>query len=177
VWRVASDTESMTAFDMAAASLETQRPFLCSVPTAPGPISGLAWKVPASGQSAALIVGHSNNAGLRLFQLSDFAESQQPQARQARASLLATHDIASCKAELWTASSAVRLSLQTLDLEADESSGPVLYQMAFQRSSSLLLLAHSRRKSLIALHIQGSTACQPSNHRLCLSQCSSEDQC
>ena len=84
MWEVASGTDSMTAFDMAAAAVEMQRPFLCNVPTAPGPISGLAWKIPASGRSAVLIVGHSNNAGLRLFHLSDLAGSQQIKARQAR---------------------------------------------------------------------------------------------
>ncbi len=44
---------------------------------------------------------------------------------------------------------------QTVDLDKGNGGYPLFFQMALQQSSSLLLLADSRRTSLLALHIRG----------------------
>lgn len=45
--------------------------------------------------------------------------------------------------------------MQTLRIEADTESSPGVYHMAVQPATGLLLLAHSRRKSVLALHLTG----------------------
>ena len=163
----AARTKGAADIDAVAAMLEGsgQRPFFFSLTTAPGPISGLVWKNSASGfGTSTLVVGHSNNAGLRLFRLSGYKEAPLPkQPQQARHWTLSYHASDMCKAAHGARGDADSCSpgMQTLELEANEGSGPAFYQMALQQSSSLLLLAHSRRKSLVVLHIRGLTAQSP----------------
>ena len=50
---------------------------------------------------------------------------------------------------------------QTVDLGKGNGGIPLYFQMALQQSSSLLLLADSRRPSLLALHIRGVMTSSP----------------
>ena len=82
IWKVMQgDDDEAAAFQVMATNLEQQQPYLHSLAPAQGPISGLAWMQPSSGSAAALVVGHSNNAGLRLFSVHDFG-AQEVQPRQ-----------------------------------------------------------------------------------------------
>ena len=156
MWQLQRSPTDAADFETAATISQEQQPFLQILTRAPGPISGLVWKDSTFGEHPVLVVGHSNNTGLRLFLVQDPGEGQvqQQQVRnvsRSLAPLAATHKKTG---SMWSQPHA-SCHKQTLDLNSSDGGTPLFYQLALQQSSSLLLLADSRRTSLLALHIRG----------------------
>ncbi len=83
MWKLQRDASDSADFHMAATMSQEQQPALHTLLRAPGPISGLAWQDPTCGSSSVLVVGHSNNTGLRLFLVQD-PDGGQAQPQQVR---------------------------------------------------------------------------------------------
>ena len=156
MWKLQRDSSDSADFHMAATMSQEQQPFLQTLLRAPGPISGLAWKDTISGSFSVLVVGHRNNTGLRLFLVQDPPGGQaQPQQVRKVSWRPKPYAVVHREKTPVEANPSLLCHKQTVDLDKGNGGYPLFFQMALQQSSGLLLLADSRRTSLLALHIRG----------------------